>query len=68
MKKTQLRDYASRSKEELIALVLKEKEALQKNRLVSTVKKTKNVREIYMKRKEIAQLKTLIREKELKNG
>ncbi len=68
MKKTLMKDYINKTREELTALVAKEIAEAEKQKLYNHVKKNKNVREIYIKKKNIAVLKTIIREKELTNG
>lgn len=68
MKKTQLKEFANKTKEELREILKKEREDIGKAILESRVKKIKNLRAIFVKRKDIAKIKTLIREKELLNG
>lgn len=63
-----MKDYINKTREELTALVAKEIAEAEKQKLYNHVKKNKNVREIYIKKKNIAVLKTIIREKELTNG
>ncbi len=68
MKKNLLKDYASKSNTELTEIIAKEIEDLTKLKLYQKVKKAKNTREAFFKRKTIAVLKTLIRQKELLNA
>lgn len=68
MKKNELNDYRSKSLDELRVLRQEWKKEIEKLSLYKTVKKIKNVREIFMKKKDYARLESLIREKELLNG
>lgn len=68
MKKNLLKEFASKSKTELNEIINKEIEELTKLKLYQKVKKAKNIREAFFKRKTIAVLKTLVRQKELLNG
>lgn len=67
MKKVQKADYFNKTKEELLSIVAKEMHDLTTMKLYYRLKKNKNTREIFMKRKAIAILKTIIRQKELIN-
>ena len=67
MKKNLLKDYASKSQKELGETIAKETEELIKLKLYQKVKKAKNTREVFFKRKTIAVLQTLLRQKELLN-
>ncbi|MBI3980547.1 50S ribosomal protein L29 [Candidatus Microgenomates bacterium] len=68
MKKNLIKEMFSKTKEELKDLIKQEEEDIKKLFLYKSVKKPKNTREIFMKRKKVAQLKTILREKELING
>lgn len=65
MKKNLLKDMAGKNAGELEQIIAQEFTELKKLVLYKTVKRPKNTREIFTKRKKIAQLKTLLREKEL---
>ncbi len=67
MKKTVKKDLATKSIDELMGLIAKENEEISRAKLYRKVKKVKNTREIFMKRKTVAVIKTIIREKELQN-
>lgn len=68
MKKTVKKDNYGKSIEELRALIKKEEDEMVKMKLYRKIKKTKNLREVYIKRKNLAVYKTYLREKELQNG
>ncbi|MBI3384916.1 hypothetical protein HY030_01850 [Candidatus Gottesmanbacteria bacterium] len=68
MKKNLLKDYVSKTNTELSEIITKETMDLTKLKLYQKVKKAKNTREAFFKRKTIAVLKTLMRQKELLNG
>ncbi len=68
MKKKLRFEYNTKTKEELQALAEKEIQELIKSKLYQSVKKTKNTRENFMRRKTIAVLKTYIRQKEISHG
>jgi len=65
MKKKELADLKKKSILELEALLSEKKAELIKLKLELSLKKIKNVHAIMLKRKDIAMIKTLIREKEL---
>lgn len=67
MKKNILNDYRSKTKTELSEILTKEIDDLVKLKLYQKVKKVKNIREAFFKRKTISVLQTLIRQKELLN-
>jgi ribosomal protein L29 len=68
MKKVQKTDFFNKTKEELMAIAKKEMRDLSTMRLYYRLKKNKNTREIFIKRKNLAVLKTIIRQKELAHG
>lgn len=68
MKKTVRKDLATKSIDELQSMLGKEKEEISKAKLYRRVKKVKNVRELFIKRKTVAVIKSIIREKELQNA
>lgn len=67
MKKGLKVEMRGKSREELMTLINDEVKEIKKLSLSRLVKRTKNVREIFNKRKRVAWLKTILREKELAN-
>lgn len=65
MKTKQKKDLLLKSTNELNALVLEAKSALSDLLLMKVQNKIKNLRQIFTKRKEIAQILTIIKNKEL---
>lgn len=65
MKKKEIEDWRNKNIEELKVALKEAQKELIKLRLEFKVKKLKNVRQLFLQRKKIAVLLTLIREKEL---
>lgn len=65
MKKKEIEDWRNKNIEELKVALKEAQKELTKLRLEFKVKKLKNVRQLFLQRKKIAVLLTLIREKEL---
>lgn len=68
MKKKDIKEWCEKNIEELKVLLNEAKTELSHLRLELSTQKVKNVRQIMTKRKKIAALLTIIREKEIKNG
>lgn len=68
MKKNDLKELHVKSLKELEALLSEAKTELAKYRLERETKKLKNLRQVFLQRKKIARLLTVIREKEFTNA
>ncbi|MBI4100544.1 50S ribosomal protein L29 [Candidatus Microgenomates bacterium] len=68
MKKNELKDLKSKNLIELKALLGERKKELLSLKLELSTKKLKNVRKIFLLRKDIARILTTIREKEIINA
>lgn len=67
MKRRDVKDLSTKSKEELMQMLTQLREEMKKNTLEIAMRKLKNVSVLREKKKDIARILTKIREKELTN-
>lgn len=67
MKRRDVKDLSTKSKEELMQMLTQLREEMKKNTLEIAMRKLKNVSFLREKKKDIARILTKIREKELTN-
>lgn len=67
MKRNEIQDLRNKTTQEIKGLLAEAKKELARLRLEQTAKKSKNTRQIFFQRKKIAQISTILKEKETQN-